>query len=64
LKLPDLPNIDADLFRRPAAEQFVRVTDDHPEDHPKVQELRNLAARSEGMVWTSPERHGAMRDCA
>jgi arsenic resistance protein ArsH len=28
--------------------------------HPKVQELRELAAWSEGQVWTSPERHGAM----
>jgi len=36
------------------------LPDGHPEDHPKVQELRNLAAWSEGMVWTSPERHGAM----
>ena len=31
-----------------------------PENHPKVQELRDLAAWSEGMVWCSPERHGAM----
>jgi arsenic resistance protein ArsH len=31
-----------------------------PDSHPKVQELRNLAAWSEGMVWCSPERHGAM----
>lgn len=29
-------------------------------DHPKVQELRDLALWSEGQVWTSPERHGAM----
>ena len=29
-------------------------------DHPKVQELRDLAVWSEGMVWSSPERHGAM----
>ena len=28
--------------------------------HPKVRELRNLASWSEGMVWSSPERHGAM----
>ena len=28
--------------------------------HPKVRELRELAAWSEGMVWSSPERHGAM----
>lgn len=29
-------------------------------DHPKVQELRALSAWSEGQVWCSPERHGAM----
>lgn len=28
--------------------------------HPKVAELRELAAWSEGMVWCSPERHGSM----
>ena len=31
-----------------------------PDTHPKVKELRDLAAWSEGMVWCSPERHGAM----
>ena len=36
------------------------LPDGAPESHPKVQELRALAAWSEGMVWTSPERHGAM----
>lgn len=36
------------------------LPDDAPETHPKVAELRALAAWSEGMVWTSPERHGAM----
>ncbi|TGV05975.1 arsenical resistance protein ArsH [Alcaligenaceae bacterium 429] len=30
------------------------------DDHPKVKELRELVQWSEGMVWTSPERHGAM----
>ncbi|MEZ2720625.1 arsenical resistance protein ArsH [Paenalcaligenes hominis] len=30
------------------------------EDHPKVKELRDLVLWAEGMVWTSPERHGAM----
>ncbi|KPF72775.1 NADPH-dependent FMN reductase [Bosea sp. AAP35] len=29
-------------------------------DHPKVAELRDLADWAEGMVWVSPERHGAM----
>ena len=29
-------------------------------EHPKVQELLRLADWSEGMVWISPERHGAM----
>ena len=29
-------------------------------DHPKVAELRELAVWCEGMVWSSPERHGAM----
>jgi arsenical resistance protein ArsH len=36
------------------------LADDVPETHPKVQELRQLAQWSEGMVWCSPERHGAM----
>ena len=36
------------------------LPDGAPESHPKVQELRSLAAWSEGMVWCSPERHGAM----
>ena len=29
-------------------------------DHPKVKELRELSAWSEGQVWCSPERHGAV----
>jgi arsenic resistance protein ArsH len=28
--------------------------------HPKVRVLRDLVVWSEGMVWSSPERHGAM----
>ncbi len=36
------------------------LPDAAPDDHPKVQELRELAQWAEGMVWTSPERHGAM----
>ena len=29
-------------------------------DHPKVRELRELSLWSEGQVWCSPERHGAV----
>ncbi|EMI4481726.1 TPA: arsenical resistance protein ArsH, partial [Enterobacter hormaechei] len=36
------------------------LPDDAPETHPKVMELRELVRWSEGMVWCSPERHGAM----
>ncbi len=54
------------LLRHLGAE--TRIFDPHglpppdsvPVDHPKVAELRNLSAWSEGQVWTSPERHGAI----
>ena len=36
------------------------LPDDSDESHPKVQELRELMAWSEGQVWCSPERHGSM----
>ncbi|MHC8406807.1 arsenical resistance protein ArsH [Pseudomonas sp. TMB3-21] len=36
------------------------LPDDAPVEHPKVQELRELMLWSEGQVWCSPERHGAM----
>ncbi|MDH0302175.1 MULTISPECIES: arsenical resistance protein ArsH [unclassified Pseudomonas] len=36
------------------------LPDDAPVEHPKVQELRNLVQWSEGQVWCSPERHGAL----
>ena len=36
------------------------LPDDAEDDHPKVQELRDLVTWCEGMVWCSPERHGAM----
>jgi arsenical resistance protein ArsH len=107
---PDLPNIDAALFRQPdhgrllaaeraphaprilllygslrersysrlLAEEAARLlralgaetrlfnpsglplVDDATDDHPKVTELRELVQWAEGMVWSSPERHGAM----
>lgn len=36
------------------------LADSEDETHPKVQELREAVQWSEGMVWCSPERHGAM----
>ena len=36
------------------------LPDDTDASHPKVRALRDLVAWSEGMVWCSPERHGAM----
>lgn len=36
------------------------LADDAPASHPKVQELRELSSWSDGQVWSSPERHGAM----
>ncbi|MCW1956320.1 MAG: arsenical resistance protein ArsH [Roseobacter sp.] len=36
------------------------LVDDVSEGNPKVQELRDLVLWCEGMVWSSPERHGAM----
>ena len=36
------------------------LPDSAPDTHPKVQALREAATWAEGMVWTSPERHGAM----
>jgi arsenic resistance protein ArsH len=36
------------------------LPDDAPASHAKVQELRELSSWSEGQVWCSPERHGAM----
>ena len=54
------------ILRRFGAE--TRVFDPHelplldsvPASHPKVQELRALSLWSEGQVWVSPERHGAV----
>lgn len=36
------------------------LPDDASVNHPKVHELRDLMLWSEGQVWCSPERHGAM----
>jgi len=36
------------------------LPDDAPVEHCKVQELRDLMLWSDGQVWCSPERHGAM----
>jgi arsenic resistance protein ArsH len=36
------------------------LADSVPADHPKVTELRGLSEWSEGQVWCSPERHGAI----
>jgi arsenic resistance protein ArsH len=36
------------------------LVDSVPSDHPKVVELRALSEWSEGQVWSSPERHGAI----
>jgi arsenic resistance protein ArsH len=36
------------------------LPEDAETDHPKVQELHELLAWAEGIVWCSPERHGAM----
>lgn len=36
------------------------LPDEAPVSHPKVKELRDLSEWSEGQVWVSPERHGAM----
>jgi arsenical resistance protein ArsH len=40
--------------------QGLPLPDAVPADHPKVQELRSLSLWSEGQVWCSPERHGAI----
>lgn len=36
------------------------LPDDAPASHPRVRELHELMQWSEGQVWCSPERHGAM----
>lgn len=40
--------------------QGLPVFDRTQNDHPKVQELRQLSIWSEGHVWISPEQHGSM----
>ena len=54
------------LLRRMGAETRIfdprglPQVDDAAPDHPKVKELREASLWSEGHVWCSPERHGAM----
>ncbi len=36
------------------------LADSVPAEHPKVAEIRALSEWSEGQVWSSPERHGAI----
>ena len=56
----------ARLLRRLGAEtrffnpSGLPLPDDAADTHPKVVELRELCQWAEGMVWSSPERHGAM----
>lgn len=56
----------ARLLRRMGAEtkffnpSGLPLPDDAADTHPKVAELRELCQWAEGMVWSSPERHGAM----
>lgn len=40
--------------------QDLPIADSQYENHPKVQELRELMTWSEGQVWCSPEKHGNM----
>jgi arsenic resistance protein ArsH len=40
--------------------QNLPLPDATADRHPKVQELRELSLWSEGQVWCSPERHGAI----
>ena len=56
----------ARLLRRYGAEarlfnpEGLPLPDETSAGHPKVVELRELVAWCDGMVWSSPERHGAM----
>ena len=52
-----LPNVDAALFDRPDRARFGGIGSSA---HAARFLLREAATRAEGMVWTSPERHGAM----
>lgn len=58
---PTFPALRAELFDAPTQE---RLAVESPSAHPKVVELRGLAQWAEGMVWCSPERHGAMTGSA
>ena len=47
-------------FRAACPGVVTEVRDPALEDHPKVQELRNLSRWFEGHVWVSPEMHGCV----
>ena len=40
--------------------RYLPLVDSEDDSHPKVVELREAAMRCDGMVWSSPERHGSM----
>lgn len=56
----------ARILRRLGAEtrlysaEGLPLVDEANAEHPKVEELHEAVTWSEGMVWCSPERHGAM----
>ncbi|MGH7280514.1 MAG: arsenical resistance protein ArsH [Polyangiaceae bacterium] len=53
----DLPNLAEEHFDIP---DLTKLEPRTAPTHPKVVELRELSLWSEGQVWCSPERHGAM----
>ena len=54
-----LEHLGADVrFYHPAG--LPMVDDNADATHPKVAELREMVTWCDGMIWSSPERHGAM----
>jgi arsenical resistance protein ArsH len=60
--LNDLPNVAPSLFDRPSGARFAGAgsSTHSPRFLMLYGSLRDSAAWAEGMVWISPERHGAM----